>query len=80
MAKPVRASESRSVTETDSPSAMLLRARHRGGQGRGQGRNRRRQRAAVQLGGQLCGDSVVQDWMAAALLPAAAVFTARSVT
>ena len=34
----------------------------RGGQGRrrGQGRNRRRQRAAVQLGGQLCGDSVVQ--------------------
>ena len=53
-----------------------------GGQGccRGQRRNRRRQCAAVQLGGQLCGDSVVQDWMAAALLPAAAVFTARSVT
>ena len=34
----------------------------RGGQGRrrGQGRNCRRQCAAVQLGGQLCGDSVVQ--------------------
>ena len=34
----------------------------RGGQGRrrGQGHNCRRQRAAVQLGGQLCGDSVVQ--------------------
>ena len=39
----------------------------RGGQGRcrGQGRDGRRQRAAVQL----CGDPVVQDWMAAALLP-----------
>ena len=30
------------------------------GRRRGQGRNCRRQRAAVQLGGQLCGDSVVQ--------------------
>ena len=53
----------------------------RGGQGRrrGQGRNCRRQRAAVQLGGSAVTLSS-RDWMAAALLPAAAMFTARSVT
>ena len=54
----------------------------RGGQGRrrGQRRNCRRQRAAVSFEASSAVTLSSRDWMAAALLPEAVVFTARSVT
>ena len=54
----------------------------RGGQGccRGQGRNRRRQALLSSFDASSAVTLSSRDWMAAALLPVAAVFTARSVT